>query len=228
MGMSKYVIEGNRVFYCHDYFFKKPVLMPEADHSSFEVIDSWFAKDDRHVYFLYRVVDGADPARFIYLGGTAIDYWAKDRARAYHFTPTKAARQFRPLASESLGRFAILPNCRFSEYAGDAERIYRRGRLIRGAHAPSFHVMVEEEWGKSEQLPSCHFARDASRIYFNGQPIKEADHASFKVVREPGIGHEEFGVDIANAYYGNYLDRLTKISHDRLPAAVREHYWTKR
>ncbi len=108
--------------------------MPDADADSFEELAMTGSRDGRHVYFLHNIVAEADPASFTYLGGYN-DQWAKDRTQAYHFVPTKAARQYRVLSSASLDRFAILPACPFSEYAGDSERVYYRGKLIRGAHA---------------------------------------------------------------------------------------------
>jgi DKNYY family len=222
--MSNYLIDAGRVYYLDGYYFDKPALIPDADYSSLEVLGKWFARDHLHVYFLYRAVDGADPSMFTYLGGYN-DHWAKDHAQAYYFWPTKAARQYRGLASDSVDRFAILPNCRFTEYAGDAEYIYYRGKRVRGADAPSFQVMTQVDWGDGADLRSFHFARDAERIYFDGQSIKEADYHSFAVIHEPGLGHQEYGVDARNAYYQSQkTGKIAMISHGDLPAPVRERF----
>jgi len=220
--MKKYTVDKDRVFYFDDYFFSKPLPMPLADAASFEEIGPWFAKDHRHVYFLHNVVEGADPASFTYLGGYN-DQWAKDRARAYHFQPTKAARQYRIFESDSLDRFCILPNARFCEYAGDTECIYHRGKKIRGADAPSFEVMITDDLGTSGQ-PSIHFARDVGRIYFDGQPIKDAVRDTFAVIRQSGIGHQEYGVDVRSAYcQSQKTGKLAALPHSDLPAVVREY-----
>jgi hypothetical protein len=221
--MSNYLVEDGRIFYFEDCFFNKPQPISAADASSFEVIDKWFARDSRNVYFLYRPIDDADPVTFTYLGGYN-DYWAKDRARAY-FWPTKAARQYRALPSNSLDLFAILPSARLCEYAGDAACVYYRGRKIRGADAASFRVMLQEEWEDPSDRRSLHFARDKSRIYFDGQPIKQADLDTFVVLHEPGLGHTEFGVDVRSAYFKSQRNgKIAQIAHNDLPAPVRERF----
>src|SRR5271155_5529239 len=108
----KYVIENARVSYVDNYFFHKPQPMAEADAATFESIGDWFAKDRRHVYFLYRVVEGADPQRFVYLGGYN-SQWAKDKNTAYYFWPSRAAGRQWAIESESLDAFEILPHGRF-------------------------------------------------------------------------------------------------------------------
>ena len=91
--MSNYRIEGGRVAYFDDYYFRKPLPMPQADAASFEPVDRWFARDRNHVYFLYNIVEGAMPASFTVLGGYN-DFWAKDAGQAWYFCPSKAAKQF--------------------------------------------------------------------------------------------------------------------------------------
>jgi hypothetical protein len=122
-----YIIQGDSVAYVDNYFFSKPQPIPEADPATFEVITKWFARDHHHVYFLYRVVDVADPGSFIVLGGYSCR-WAKDRSFAYYFWPSKAAKQWRALKSESLGSFQILPDGPCSEYARDNETLFYKGK----------------------------------------------------------------------------------------------------
>ena len=122
-----YVIEANAVAYLDHYFFQTPKVMRDADAATFTVIAQWFAIDCRHVYFLYNVVVGADPASFVYLGGHNCQ-WAKDKTAAYYFWPSKAANQWKVLASKRLDAFHILPGCRFSEYARDDENVFYKGR----------------------------------------------------------------------------------------------------
>jgi hypothetical protein len=85
---QKYVIKDENVAYLDDYVFKEPKSIPEAHAATFEQIDNWFARDKDRVYFLHNVVEGADLGTFTVLGGYSITYWAKDRARAYHFEPS--------------------------------------------------------------------------------------------------------------------------------------------
>ena len=137
----------------------------------------------------------------------------------------RGTRQYRVLSSNSLDRFAILPACLFSEYAGDAERVYYRGKLIRSAHAPSFRAMTADRMGESPGTPSYHFAQDQARIYFDGQPVKPADYATFTVIHEPGLGHLEYGVDRRCAYHKSQRTwKIVELAHADLPEPVRVHF----
>src|SRR5579871_5334521 len=117
--MKEYIVHNDQVSYLDNYYFDEPKAMPGADAETFEQIGRWFGRDRHHVYFLHAIVEEADPISFVVLGGYN-DFWAKDREHAFHFRPSKSARNIRALQSQSLDRFAILPACRFDEYAGDA------------------------------------------------------------------------------------------------------------
>jgi hypothetical protein len=219
----KYVIDGDRVSYLDNYFFNKPQAMPGADAASFQSIGDWFAKDRRHVYFLHRVVEGADPESFAVLGGYNA-HWAKDETRAYYFSPSKAAGNMWPIESASLDAFEILPHGKFAEYARDREAIYHLGKRIRGADAATFAILPSDRMNEAGEAYSYHFAKDAKRIYFDGKPIADAGYASFLVVHAPGTGNAEYGVDASAAYRQNpHTGKVARMSHDELPAAIRDH-----
>jgi DKNYY family len=219
----KYVIDGDRVSYFDDYYFAKPQPMPEADAASFEAIGDWFAKDRRHVYFLYRVVEGADPQSFVYLGGYNAQ-WAKDRARAYYFSPSKAAGNMWAIDSAGVDAFELLPHGKFAEYARDREFVYYLGKRVRGADATTFAILPSDRMGEVPGAYSYHFAKDDTRVYFDARPIKDADYGSFKVVHAPGTGNAEYGVDALAAYCQSpHTGKVVRISHDALPADVRAH-----
>lgn len=200
---QKYIIKDDYVAYLDGYFFHDPKPIPVADAATFEQIGHWFARDKDRVYFLHNVVEGADPATFTVLGGYN-DFWAKDCIRAYHFWPSMAARNIRLLESKSLDRFAILPGARFSEYAADAERVYRRGRLIRGANSSTFRVLENACKGEDEGTPSFNFARDKARVYYEGKPLADISLENFAAIRLPGIGHNEYGADGVWGFYESY------------------------
>jgi hypothetical protein len=223
IGGMKYTIEGDRVSYLDNYYFNKPCPMPQADAASFETIGDWFAKDRQNVYFLYRIVEGADPGTFVHLGGYN-SQWAKDRSSAYYFSPSKAASNQWPIASASLDAFEILPHGSFAEYARDLETVYRLGKRIRGADAATFAILPSDRMGEAPDAYSYHFAKDKHRIYFDGKPIAGAQYDSFEVVHAPGLGNDEYGIDAAMAYRQNPRDgKVIRIAHDALPPALRAH-----
>jgi hypothetical protein len=218
-----YVIDGDRVGYLDGYYFNKLQPMPQADAASFQAIGDWFAKDRRYVYFLYRVVEGADPHSFVYLGGYNAQ-WAKDKMSAYYFSPSKAAGNQWAIASASLDAFEIVPHCPFSEYARDREAVYYLGKRVRSADAATFAILPSDRMGEVADAYSYHFAKDDKRVYFDARPIKDADYASFRVVHAPGVGNVEYGVDSGSAYHRSSQNgKVARISHDLLPVGVREY-----
>lgn len=218
--IMNYVIENQTVAYLDHYFFQKPQEMPEADASTFRAIAPWFARDCRHVYFLYRVIPGADPDSFVYLGGYNCQ-WAKDKAVAYYFWPTKAAKQWKILESQSLDAFQILHDCRFSEYAQDNENVFYLGKKLRGADANSFAIMYAEQIEEGTTAPSYHFGKDKTTIYFDGKPLMDVSLARFRVIRTT----LEYGTDGVTAfYYDSARTKMVTISYHALPLSVQAHF----
>jgi hypothetical protein len=224
-----YVIDGDHVSYLDHHYHHEPQPMAEAHGSSFREIGKWFGADDERVYFMHKPVEGADPASFVHLGGYDCQ-WAKDRAFAYAFLPSKAAGQWRVLKSRRLDAFAILPGCRFSEYAGDGEKVFRNGREVRGADAASFRFLEVEDVEGERQHISHHFARDRSRVYFEGKTIlKIAADASFRVVSSAVFNNTEFGTDGTNAFYKDWARvRMVTVPHEALPALIQGYLANKR
>jgi hypothetical protein len=219
----KYAIEGDRVSYLDNYYFSKPQLMPLADADSFEAIGDWFAKDRRYVYFLHRVVENADPASFVYLGGYNAQ-WAKDWSSAYYFSPSKAAGNWWAIASASLDAFELLPHAKFVEYARDRATVYYLGKRVRGANAATFTILPSDRMGEIANSFSYHFAKDDKRIYFDAKPLNDAHYDSFTVVHAPGTGNVEYGVDASAAYrQSRSTGKVERLALDALPAAIRTH-----
>jgi len=219
-----YVIERNSVSFFDDYYYKKPEPIPVADAGTFKAISTWFGADRHHVYFLHNVIVGADPASFIYLGGYNCQ-WARDKAVAYYFWPSKAARQWKVLKSQSLDSFKVLPSCRFSEYAGDVENIYYMGKQIRGADAQSFHIMVAEKIEDKSTVKAYSFSRDQGRVYFQGRPIEGINCNTFRVVHAaPGTRHTEYGTDGSNAFFDDHVrNKMGSLPYSELPASIQDY-----
>jgi hypothetical protein len=219
--MNNYRVENGRVFYFDDYYFAKPQPMPEADAATFEILDRWFAKDRSHVYFLHKIVPEADPATFAYLGGYD-DQWAKDKDRAFHFVPSKAAGRVTSIRSASLDAFEILEDAPFSKYARDAEAVYYCGKRVKDADPATFRMMPSDHLGE-KTARSHHFAKDARHVFFDGKILKEADYESLRVVHAP-LGLSEYGIDRHQAYgLSPHTGKPVAIPLDRLPAIVREY-----
>jgi len=219
-----YIIEANSVAYLDHYFFQKPQHIPEADPATFKAISKWFAIDCNHIYFLYNVVDGADPSSFVYLGGSNC-HWAKDKAFAYYFWPSKQAKNWKRLESKNLNSFQILSGCRFNEYALDDENVFYMGKKIRGADAKFFHIMTAEQIEDGSTSPSHHFAKDGACIYFDGKLIKDIDYERFTVLHVKKTTYSEYGTDGVKAFFYDWArTRMVTVSHQDLPASLQEHF----
>src|SRR5262249_3432120 len=132
--------------------------------------------------------------------------------------------QYKVLKCKSLDAFAVLPDCRFKEYAKDRERVYYMGKRIPGVDSPSFQIFKSDRMGEAPPSPSYHFARDRSHIYFDGKQIQDADYNSFRVVHAPGLGNLEYGIDKSNAFHKSQRNgKLARIAQGSLPLIVQEH-----
>ena len=106
---------------------------------------------------------------------------------------------------------------------GDAERIYRHGRFIRGADAVTFRVMKNACKGEDAGEPSFDYARDKARVYYQGRPITDVSLDTFAAIRLPG--DQEYGVDGVSGFYGSYrTGKMARIAFAELPEAVRAAY----
>jgi hypothetical protein len=220
----KYVIASDHVSFLDHYFFEKPKLIPEADPATFKPIGEWFGADCQHVYFLYNVVSGADPESFIYLGGYNCQ-WARDRRCGYFFWPTRAARRWNVLESQSPASFRIVPDCGFCEYAQDNQNVFFLGKKIRAAGADSFHIMTMEKIEDGSTLPSHLFSEDAAHVYFEGRAIKDVDHKLFKVLRAQATSHTEYGTDGSMAVFKDHArTKMVTLPHANLPLSIRDYF----
>jgi len=163
---------------------RKGEIIEGIDPHSFRLLgDRWF-RDKERVYCqgetpmkrFWFVVRGADPESFEVLN----ERYARDKAAGYYAT----GRRF---PTEEPGTFGIVgyqygrgqkPGFHVNEshYAKDSRKVYGYGRVIEGAHAPSFQAIGDE---------GVYFA-DVNRIYYEINPIEDADRASFTCASERG------------------------------------------
>jgi hypothetical protein len=159
---------------------------PIADSNSFEVIQSWYAKDSKQVYFGTTVLAHADPASFQGIGGEAGEfakdakhvYWqgnivedcdpatfqlleyrfAKDGKRAYFCYQGGIP----PLAlPNSDGRtFEVIgPSSQGFGYAKDTHQVYQGGNIIPGADPATFVVDPSDPEKASDKNQRYHYSQ---------------------------------------------------------------------
>jgi hypothetical protein len=162
---------------------------PIAVSSTFQVIQSWYAKDSKQVYFGTTVLAAADPASFQGIGGEEGEF-AKDAnhvywqgqvvedcdAATFHLLDYRFAKDSKrayfcyqggipPLAlpdSDGMTFEVIGPSSQGFGYAKDANQVYQGGNVISGADPATFVV----DPGDPEK------ASDKNQRYHYGQPVK--------------------------------------------------------
>lgn len=157
------------------------IAFPIADVPTFKVINQFYAKDAKQVYYLKEILDKADSATFQVFK----DGYAKDATRVYHLNfvmPDANVDTFQVLSygyakddqhayyghsaldylNVDLPTFQVVGpgNVPHRAYAKDAKQVYYLGGVVLNADAATF---VADE----------NRARDKNRVYFGGEPGQE-------------------------------------------------------
>lgn len=185
---GKYVRKGDTIYYTYWTFSfgQRYDTLHEADAATFRSVNRWLGADRTHVFYLDRLVPGADPATlqadhkplfhdkadyyyketpmhvadmktFKVLEWVYDDFYATDSRYAYF-----DAKRFKP----DLATFRV----KESFVAVDRQHVYRFGELLPGADPDTY----QESW-------KGYYSRDKSHIWHNGTLLKDADYATFTV-----------------------------------------------
>lgn len=168
-----YTVNDSAVYYwwndlTSEYVKRAEKVIPTGDASTFQEIKKPFTsfdcpnppvsygKDKEHVYFLGKVVEGADPATFSFFD---LNY-TKDKSHIFY--------EIKPISSRVDIFHHIDPNGA-TPYATDGENYYFKGITIKGK--------------KFEFLPhSVFYARIDSKIFHDGKLVLGADAKTFVVI----------------------------------------------
>ncbi len=139
------------------------VGIPIADGSTFQVLNSAYAKDAKQVYYLKTILAEADAATFQMLDSG----YAKDAKQVYHdgtvFAEADAA------SFQALGY----------NYAKDAQQVYFLTTVFAAADVQTFQVLgggTESQWSSD----GTSYAKDAKHVYCGVSVIPGADLATFE------------------------------------------------
>lgn len=149
-----------------DYYVSR-VATPIADPATFQVIQSWYAKDARQAYFSSEVLAGADAASFRGIGGESGEF-AKDSKNVYW--------QGKVVEGCDAATFQLL-KYRFAKDSKHAYFCYSSGsppHTLPDSDGQTFEVI-----GPSSQ--GFGYAKDSKQVYQGGFVIEGADPATFVV-----------------------------------------------
>ena len=149
-----------------DYYVERQAT-PIADPATFQVIQPWYAKDARQVYFGSKVLAGADAASFQGIGGESGEF-AKD---ARHVYCQGAVMEDCDAATFQLLKYRYAKDSKHAYfcYQSDSPPL-----TLPGSDAQTFEVI-----GPSSQ--GYGYARDAKQVYQGANVITGADPATFVV-----------------------------------------------
>ena len=183
---------------------------------------SEYGRDQRHVFYQWKVIPGADPETYTFLD----QHYARDKTAIYSHAKRLSTRldHFQLLdggyASDGQRHFyqdvvikgpgfELLGGARQAGrgYARTRDAVYHKGQLIRHADARTFELYK----------PEVGITRDQHAVYFDDRVIRGADPATFEQVHGytfkdgRGVyteGRKLEGIDPASVRateFGNYL-----------------------
>lgn len=188
MGPNFYEKEGH--MYAKGYNFKwgdYDVLIPESDPATFEVINIYYSKDAKHVWFVglyhrgFHIMKDADPTTFVLLDGN----FCRDSLHVW-FNDCQLPGTFG-------NDFHVIKGA----YAKTDSTVYKGCHKMENIDAATFVVHDS-------------YTEDKNDIYWCDEPIHVSDKASFKPVTKDGeLDH--WAKDKEYVYYLGYHPRNTPI-----------------
>ena len=151
-----YMIADGKVYYEPG---KKEI--PGVDLATFKKINTYFAKDKNRVYYLGKVIEGADSETFKFLGGyktlTEVSGYSKDNKNVYYFE--RRILEADPETFEVIG---------LTSYAKDKNNVYKGDMLISGIDSRTFKVLEN------------YFTKDKNGIYYRERKLEGADPEKYE------------------------------------------------
>lgn len=144
----------------HVYYFRD--IVEDADPNTFEVIASYFSKDDQHAYFCSRKchkIVGADVRTF--QAATVTSNWAnarvyaRDKGSVYFCAELQERDPCTPLAGSDPDSFEYI-----GQYLSrDTSNVFFRETNVNGADAATFEIF------QADDHKGVYMARDKNSIY---------------------------------------------------------------
>lgn len=196
---GKYVRKDNRIYYTYWTFSfgQRYDTLFEADASTFHSVKNWVGVDKDHVFYLERLVPGADPVTLEVdrkpLMHDKNDYYYE--TAALHVSDMKSFKVLKWFEDDFYAhdsRYAYYDSTRFEVdlatfktkghfVAVDKNHVYRFGVLLPLADPKTY----QENW-------NGFYSRDKAHIWYLGDLLEDADYATFTVDGD-NEGHDKYG-----------------------------------
>ena len=183
-----------------------------ANPKTIKVLNQFYLKDDKNVFFNDKKILGADANSFIALDKE--NGYAKDKNTVYYFG--------QKVEGANAKTFEVISD---GEYSKDDKNVYASGEIIKGADPKTFREFPETSYSRDKNNLYYYFGEDkflgkidennfeflddfiirnGNEIYFYGNKLKLKDAKKFKLIKNTGIMTTSkiivYGKDDENVY----------------------------
>ena len=166
-----------------------------ANPKTIKVLNQFYLKDDKNVFFNDEKILGADANSFIALDKE--NGYAKDKNSVYYFG--------QKVEGANAKTFEVISD---GEYSKDDKNVYASGEIIKGADSKTFREFPETSYSRDKNNLYYYFGEDkflgkifennfeflddfiirnGNEIYFYGKKLKLKDAKKFKLIKNTGI-----------------------------------------
>ena len=195
-----------------------------ANPKTIKVLNQFYLKDDKNVFFNDKKILGADANSFIALDKE--NGYAKDKNTVYYFG--------QKVEGANAKTFEVISD---GEYSKDDKNVYASGEVIKGADPETFREFPETSYSRDKNNLYYYYGEDkflgkidennfeflddfiirnGNEIYFYGNKLKLKDAKKFKLIKNTGIMTTSkiivYGKDDENVYV---------ITPDDAPGSIR-------
>ena len=166
-----------------------------ANPKTIKVLNQFYLKDDKNVFFNDEKILGADANSFIALDKE--NRYAKDKNSVYYFG--------QKVEGANPKTFEVISD---GEYSKDDKNVYASGEIIKGADPKTFREFPETSYSRDKNNLYYYYGEDkflgkivennfeflddfiirnGNEIYFYGNKLKLKDAKKFKLIKNTGI-----------------------------------------
>ena len=166
-----------------------------ANPKTIKVLNQFYLKDDKNVFFNDEKILGADANSFIALDKE--NGYAKDKNSVYYFG--------QKVEGANAKTFEVISD---GEYSKDDKNVYASGEIIKGADPKTFREFPETSYSRDKNNLYYYYGEDkflgkidenkfeflddfiirnGNEIYFYGNKLKLKDAKKFKLIKNTGI-----------------------------------------
>lgn len=166
-----------------------------ANPKTIKVLNQFYLKDDKNVFFNDEKILGADANSFIALDKE--NGYAKDKNSVYYFG--------QKVEGANPKTFEVISD---GEYSKDDKNVYASGEIIKGADPKTFREFPETSYSRDKNNLYYYYGEDkflgkivennfeflddfiirnGNEIYFYGNKLKLKDAKKFKLIKNTGI-----------------------------------------